>query len=99
VSQPGLVLVGFAVIGIAYVLLPVAAATYAWLHSPRRLRCPELDRDAVVVVDAAHAAWTSLVGPARRRVAGCSQWPGRERCRQRCLAGLPGTAPVSRVPA
>jgi hypothetical protein len=89
--QPGLVLVGLAVIAIAFVLLPVAAATYAWLRSPRRLRCPELARDTAVAVEARHGAWTSLLGLTHLRVARCARWPERGDCAQGCLAGIPGT--------
>jgi hypothetical protein len=95
-TQPGLVLAGLAVIAIVFVLAPVAAGTYAWLRAPRRLRCPELDRDAAVAVDAAHAARTSLFGLAQVRVTRCSRWPERRGCGQGCLAALPATAPAGR---
>lgn len=90
-TQPGLVLAGLAVIAALFVLVPVAAGTYAWLRTPRRLRCPELERDAAVAVDAAHAAGTSLFGLARLRGARCSRWPERAGCRHGCLAAIPAT--------
>jgi hypothetical protein len=93
-TQPGLVLAGLLALGVLFVLVPVAAATYAWLRPPRRLRCPELGRDAAVAVDAPHGAWTSLFGRARLRVGRCSRWPERAGCRQGCLqqplGGPPG---------
>src|SRR5262249_8052451 len=50
--------------------------------------CPETKKEAIISIDAEHAALTSLVGQTDIRLESCWRWPLRESCGQECLAQL-----------
>jgi hypothetical protein len=50
--------------------------------------CPETKKQAMVEVDATHAALTSLLGRTDLRLESCWRWPLRENCGQECLLQL-----------
>lgn len=54
----------------------------------RVIICPETGKQAMVEVDARHAAMTSLVGQTDLRLENCWRWPLREDCGQECLLQL-----------
>jgi hypothetical protein len=83
-TDPWAVLAGLAVIAFAFVVVPVVGSVYTRLRAPRWLRCPEAQLPAAVAVDAGHAAWTEAFGRPRFRVRGCTLWPQRAGCAQRC---------------
>src|SRR5262245_65638065 len=56
----------------------------------RLIICPQTGRQAIVEVDAQHAALTGLVGQMDLRLEHCSRWPIRQDCGQDCLLRLDG---------
>src|SRR5512138_1749533 len=54
----------------------------------RVIICPETGRQALVEVDAKHAALSSLVGQTDLRLDQCSRWPIKQDCGQDCLLQL-----------
>jgi hypothetical protein len=84
---------------IAYVFIAalLAAAIYLFVRYFVRARrfageqviiCPETGKQAMVEVDAAHAAFTSLLGQTDLRLQSCWRWPIEENCGQECLLQL-----------
>lgn len=51
----------------------------------RVIICPETGREAMVEVDARHAALSSLLGQTDLRLENCWRWPIRQDCGQECL--------------
>lgn len=82
---PWIVLLAIILLGVFYVLLPVALGAFAAHRGARALRCPETGQGAEVSVDAARAAWTAAFGPPRLSVKACSLWPKRSGCGRSCL--------------
>jgi hypothetical protein len=62
-----------------------AVRTFFVMRGTRVVKCPETHETAGVVVDAPHAAWTSLRGSTELRLQSCSRWPGRSGCAQQCV--------------
>ena len=54
----------------------------------RVIICPETGKQAMVEVDAGHAALTSLVGQTDLRLDNCWRWPIKQDCGQECLLQL-----------
>lgn len=54
----------------------------------RIIICPETGKQAMVEVDADHAAVTSLLGQTDLRLENCWRWPIRQDCGQECLLQL-----------
>ena len=54
----------------------------------RVIICPETGKQAMVEVDAAHAAATSLLGRTDLRLENCWRWPIKQDCGQECLLQL-----------
>ena len=54
----------------------------------RVIICPETGKQAMVEVDAKHAALSSLVGQTDLRLEHCSRWPIKQDCGQDCLLQL-----------
>lgn len=50
--------------------------------------CPETGKQAMVEVDARHAAITSLLGQTDLRLENCWRWPLKQDCGQECLLQL-----------
>ena len=76
----------------------VAVATYFGIRyfvrtsqrfgGERIIICPETGKQAMVEVDARHAALTSLFGQTDLRLENCWRWPMRQDCGQECLLQL-----------
>lgn len=92
---PWIVLLAIGLLGIFYVLLPVALGAFATYRGTRALRCPETGQGAEVGVDAVRAAWTAAFGPPRMAVKACSLWPERSGCGRNCLAHETGASRVT----
>lgn len=85
---------------IAYLIIAAAlvAAIYfavryfirAWqkFSGEQVIICPETGKQAMVEVDARHAAVTSLLGQTDLRLENCWRWPIRQDCGQECLLQL-----------
>ncbi len=85
---------------IVYVLIPVllVAGIYFGIRYFVRTRqkvsgerviiCPETGKQAMVEVDAGHAAATSLFGHTDLRLENCWRWPIKQDCGQECLLQL-----------
>jgi len=84
-SAPWVVLAGIVALAVAYVLLPVVAATFLRFRPPQGLTCPETGVGAKVGVAAAWAAFTAAFSHPVLRVKNCFLWPGRAGCGQGCL--------------
>jgi hypothetical protein len=57
----------------------------------RVIVCPETGKQAMVEVDARHAALTSLIGQTDIRLENCWRWPLKMDCGQECLLQLDDT--------
>jgi hypothetical protein len=79
-------LVAIGGLALGYVIAPIVADVFSRFRRPRLVRCPETGLTAEVAIDARHAAFTAVPGPPDLRVTGCSLWPEREDCAQRCVA-------------
>jgi hypothetical protein len=54
----------------------------------RVIICPETGKQAMVEIDARHAALSSLLGQTDLRLDDCWRWPMKENCGQECLLQL-----------
>lgn len=59
----------------------------------RVIICPETEKQAMVEVDAPHAALTSLLRQPEIRLESCWRWPLNQECGQECLVELDVAAP------
>ena len=59
--------------------------------------CPETGKQAMIEVDARHAALTSLIGQADIRLESCWRWPLNKECGQECLIQLDFAPPECMV--
>jgi len=79
-----LALVAILALALLYVALPVGVAMWSAWRRPRITRCAAIPAEAIIRVRRAGLA--EVAGcRALRRVAGCSLWPWRQGCEQRCL--------------
>ena len=78
------------VIATGVVAILLGRQTLAWwkYRGQRVIVCPENQLAAGVVVDARHAAVSSLKGAAELRLASCSRWPEKRDCGQPCLSQI-----------
>jgi len=70
------------------VLLGRQALAWRKFRGQRVIVCPENQNPAGVVVDARHAAATSVAGSPELRLSSCSRWPERAGCGQPCLSQI-----------
>jgi hypothetical protein len=80
------------VIAIAVLFLAILAGRqirfwYSY-RGQRVVTCPESQKPVGVVVDAVHAAVTSVTGQPQLRLTECSRWPERAGCGQPCLGQI-----------
>ena len=61
---------------------------YYRYRDSRIIICPDSKEQAMVEVDAVHAALTSVLGQPDIRLQNCWRWPLHENCGQECLAQL-----------
>lgn len=85
-SPVSMTLVAIVAVGVLLVIVPVVMDTYFRFREKRTVGCPRTGLAAEVQVDPWHAAVTSIPGPPRMHVAGCTLWPTHERCGQECVA-------------
>lgn len=83
--NPWLILLGIAVVGAVFVVIPAARYAYSRYRRPRLLRCPNTGSEARVTVDPARAAAAAAFGKAPE-VERCSLWPKLRLCREECLS-------------
>jgi hypothetical protein len=80
-------LLAVVVVALAASLVLGKAAWMWWkYHGDRVITCPENQRPAGVVVDAAHVAARPFAGSPQLRLSSCSRWPERAGCGQQCLS-------------
>ncbi|MGA9414185.1 MAG: hypothetical protein WBV60_05795, partial [Terriglobales bacterium] len=75
-------------VGICLILLlPTvwAGQTYRIYRDDRTVNCPETHAPVSVRFNALRAAWSSLSGPPKLRLADCTRWPERADCGQECI--------------
>ncbi|HYW48089.1 MAG TPA: hypothetical protein VE959_34820 [Bryobacteraceae bacterium] len=79
-------------LGLLTVVVVASLGRLAWAWNKYRGRrvitCPENQRPAGVMVNAAHAAATALGKAPELRLSTCSRWPGRQGCGQECLSQI-----------
>jgi len=70
-------------------LLPAfwAEQTYHTYREGRTVNCPETHAPVSVRFNALRAAWTSLGGAPKLRLADCTRWPERVDCGRRTSVG------------
>jgi hypothetical protein len=83
--NPWIVLPSLAVVALVFVLIPVALAVYSRFRAPSRVPCPVEHAEARIQVDPGAAARAELLGRPHLTVVGCSFWPTRAGCAQRCV--------------
>ncbi len=59
--------------------------TYRTYLEARTVNCPETQAPVSVRFNALRAAWSSLDGPPKLRLADCTRWPERADCGQECI--------------
>lgn len=84
-NNPGILIGAILALAGLYVLLPRAAHIFGRYREPRALQCPDTGTKADVSIDASRAALTSAFGRPKLRASGCSLWPARRDCAERCL--------------
>jgi hypothetical protein len=77
----------------AYFVVPYLVRAFFRYKGTRVITCPETKMQALVEIDARHAALTSIVTKADIRLESCSRWPLRQECGQECLASIEGLPP------
>ena len=80
-------------VGICLILLlPTvwAGQTYRIYRDDRTVNCPETHAPVSVRFNALRAAWSSLSGPPKLRLADCTRWPERADCGQECIPDAVG---------
>jgi len=81
--------VGIAIVVVfAAILLGRQARAWWEYRGQRVIVCPDNRSPAGVVVDARHAAVTSILGAPELRLASCSRWPELSGCGQPCLSQI-----------
>jgi hypothetical protein len=75
-------------LGALYFGIRYFARTSQRFGGERVIICPETGKQAMVEVDARHAALTSLVGRTDLRLENCWRWPLKQDCGQECLLQL-----------
>ncbi len=77
----------FALAVCVVLLLPflLGAGLYKQYSGVRVVTCPDNYRQAAISFDARRAAQTSLGGNPSLRIAGCTRWPERANCDQKCI--------------
>jgi len=80
-------------------LLPVlwAEQTYHTYREGRTVNCPETHAPVSVRFNALRAAWSSLSGPPKLRLADCTRWPERADCGQECIPDAVRDHPTSKI--
>jgi hypothetical protein len=91
------VIVAVVMLGIIYVVVPVAMSAYRNYRGVKTLECPESGTPAEIELDAVRGAITAATGRPVLEVEHCSHWPEREHCGQECLAQLESPASGQRV--
>ncbi|MGO9577663.1 MAG: DUF1761 domain-containing protein [Terriglobales bacterium] len=78
-------------------LLPAlwAEQTFHTYSEGRTVDCPETHAPVSVRFNALRAAWTSLAGPPKLRLADCTRWPERAQCGQECIPDALQVKPAS----
>ena len=80
-----------AIVAMVFVVIDYRAALREW-SAPREAVCQRDDSRVTVQVDARSAARTASIGmPIHLRLSGCSHWPERAGCDQRCLRTISPT--------
>ena len=82
--MPVMLLVSILALAAILVLLRLGSGWIKY-RGKRVIQCPENQRPAGVVVDAAHAAWTGFGKAPELRLSQCSRWPEKAGCGQECL--------------
>lgn len=72
---------------------------YNSYHGARTVNCPETHAPVMVRFRALRAAFTSLSGKPKLRLADCSRWPVHADCGQDCIPDAQKTAPIPVVRA
>jgi hypothetical protein len=83
-NGPLILIAAIIAFGLFFVVLPVAYDAYAKYRHKKIVTCPEEQAPAEVSFDAPRAALGAALATSMLRVKGCSLWPKRAGCDQRC---------------
>ncbi len=83
------VLLGVAILAVAYVAVPALLIRYFDERKPKELRCPDGGEHATVMAAPWRVAGQELGIVLANPVANCSLWSNRARCDGRCLRPTP----------
>jgi hypothetical protein len=84
----GVLIVTVLVAASALYVLPYFFKAYSRYKGTRIVTCPETKAQALVEIDARHAALTSVITKPDLRLDHCSRWPISQDCGQECLLTL-----------
>jgi len=87
------VVIAFAIVAVAYLLVRKPVRSYLALRGDRVVSCPDNDETVAVRLDATRAALDSVSGGERWRLESCTRWPEKAGCGQECLDQIE-TAPA-----
>lgn len=82
---PLLAITAIAVVGLLFVIAPVMFDAYRKYRRRQVIICPETKAPAEITLDARRAAVGAAFGRTLIFLKGCSRWPKRKNCEQRCL--------------
>jgi hypothetical protein len=71
--------------GLLFVVAPVVADIYARYRNGKALKCPEAQSTAEVTLNTHQAALAAAFGKPILRVKGCSLWPEKIGCAEKCV--------------
>lgn len=85
-DSPVVLIAAIIAVGLSLVVLPVAYDAYIRYRRRKVVTCPEEQRPAEISFDAPRAALGAALGSTTMlRINGCSFWPKRAQCGQRCV--------------
>ncbi len=73
------------VLAVLVVYMVIAARTWAHVHGPRVVICPETQKPVAVKVDVGHAITSAVWEKPDLRLTSCTRWPERQDCEQPCV--------------
>ncbi len=93
INTPLLLIAAVMMLGLLFVLLPVALHTYQRFRHRKVITCPDAHRLAEVTLKAGRAGFMATLGKkSLLRVKGCSLWPKKKGCAEQYVKeNWPGT--------
>ncbi len=80
-----LLIAGVAILGLYFMIAPVAINTYRRYRKRKTIICPDTGQIVELDLNAVHAGLMSALGKHCVRVKWCSLWPRKKGCAQECV--------------